>query len=63
MTLTTLFGPKCESMEEFAKFIEQNESLLQSYPEGIQQKVLSFKFPDKLADELIHIMAFAEHPC
>ena len=54
MILTGLFGPKSETLEEFAIFVQENETLLQSYPEAIQQKVLSFKFPDHL-NELIEV--------
>jgi len=50
--LTTLFGKKSKSIEEFAKFLSKYESLLQSYPEVEQKKILSHKFPDSVIDSL-----------
>jgi hypothetical protein len=51
---TGIFGEPCENIEEFVKFLTENERLLQTYPEKLQMKVLSFKFPDQFLNELIH---------
>ena len=61
--LTTLFGEKCKSIEEFAKFVSKYESLLQSYPETQQKKILSHKFPDSDIDSLNNHYLETPIPC